>query len=439
MLTQSIENCLSSAIGENGLSSGSYGGWLNKTQAGLNALSQAYSDRSLEILHVPSQRDDIEPAQEALERLVQGAKTLVFLGTGGSSLGGQVLGQLGGWYIPGDRGAERKRTARIRFFDNLDPHSMAYFFASVRLEETRFVVTSKSGGTGETLAQAIVALKAVQEAGLEDKIPDLFLGITEPYADGKTNGLRAMFEAFNIPMLEHSTKIGGRYSVLTNVGLLPALAFGLDVVALREGAQQVMQQVLDNVENPEDVPAAVGAAIAVGLAKECGVHNIVMMPYTDRLQRFAAWYVQLWAESLGKNGEGITPIAALGPVDQHSQLQLYMDGPANKMITFLRTPVADSGPVVDAKLAEMCKLEYLAGRKIGDLVGAQQHAVPEALTQIKCPVRTIDLEQLDERSLGGLLMSFMLETVLAANLLGIDPFDQPGVELGKKLARQKLG
>ncbi|MEM7620312.1 MAG: glucose-6-phosphate isomerase [Pseudomonadota bacterium] len=435
MFKHSIAKCLSQAIGENGLSESCYQEWLQKTQKGIESLRQAYQDKTLELLQVPSWRNDIAPAQQALDHLLDGANTLVFFGTGGSSLGGQVLVQLKGW---GQSYAVSGQDLEVCFFDNLDPHSLDMFFETADLERTRFVVTSKSGGTGETLTQAVIALNAVQQAGLTDKIPQLFLGITEPYQEGKTNGLLDMFGSLDIPMLEHSTKIGGRYSVLTNVGLLPALAFGLDVIALRQGAQDVLDTILDDTSALEDIAPAVGAALSVGLAKENGIQNIVMMPYADRLQRFAAWYVQLWAESLGKQGEGITPIAALGPVDQHSQLQLYMDGPANKMITFLRMPLSGTGPHIEPDLAQNCALHYMSGRSVGDLVQAQQHAVAEALTQVKCPVRTIDLMHINERTLGALLMSFMLETILAADLLGIDPFDQPGVELGKKLAREKL-
>ena len=160
--------------------------------------------------------------------------------------------------------------------------------------------------------------------------------------------MRALCDAFAIPTLPHDPAIGGRFSALTNVGLLPALARGLNVVALREGAQTVVAELLAG-ENAGDFAPAVGAAIAVGLAKERGVRATVMLPYSDRLSRFAAWYVQLWGESLGKKGEGTTPVAALGPVDQHSQLQLYLDGSPQHFITVVRTdspaPARASRPI----------------------------------------------------------------------------------------------
>jgi glucose-6-phosphate isomerase len=183
---------------------------------------------------------------------------------------------------------------------------------------------------------------------------------------------------------------------------------------------------------------AIGAAVAIGLAKERGVRATVMLPYADRLSRFAAWYVQLWGESLGKNGEGTTPVAALGPVDQHSQLQLYLDGAPQHLITVIRETCAGRGPRVAADLAKLAHADYLAGHAAGDLVAAQQRAIPEALMAKGRPVRTIDVEVLDEAALGALMMHFMLETILAAHLLGVDPFDQPAVESGKMLTRRYL-
>jgi glucose-6-phosphate isomerase len=163
-----------------------------------------------------------------------------------------------------------------------------------------------------------------------------------------------------------------------------------------------------------------------------------MLPYADRLESFSAWFVQLWAESLGKAGKGSSPVAALGPVDQHSQLQLWMDGPREHLVTVMRTPLAGTGPRLDPDLAKLAGIDLLAGRTIGDLVDAQAHAIPEALGQAGRPVRVFELDHIDERMIGALMMHFFLETVLAAGLLGIDPFDQPAVELGKQIAMQRL-
>ena len=326
-----------------GLSQAELDRTLDRLQPRLASLRDAYATGALPLLRVPKRRDDIAPARDALAALSKDATTLVFFGTGGSSLGGQTLAQLGGWGIPGDdgNGGQRGRP-RTRFYDNLDARTLERALASLDLATTRFVVISKSGNTPETLIQTIAAIEAVRAAGLGDRIPELFLGLTEPRSKA-TNGLRDLCEALSIPTLPHDPGIGGRFSGLTNVGLLPALARGLDVEALREGAHSVIEGLL-TVTTPKDFAPAIGAAVAVGLAKEHGVKVSVMLPYADRLSRFAAWYVQLWGESLGKNGEGTTPVAALGPVDQHSQLQLYLDGAPQHVITVVREACAGTGP-----------------------------------------------------------------------------------------------
>ena len=162
------------------------------------------------------------------------------------------------------------------------------------------------------------------------------------------------------------------------------------------------------------------------------------MAYADRLERFTHWYVQLWAESLGKNGKGTTPVAALGPVDQHSQVQLYLGGPRDKLFTVVTVATARLGPRIDPELAKLAGEPGFGGKTIGDLAAAEGRATAETLAKNGCPVRTLALARLDETSLGELLMHFMLETIVAAHLMGVDAFDQPAVEEGKVLAKKYL-
>jgi glucose-6-phosphate isomerase len=435
---QSLRGCMDGAIGRHGLTEADLERWLERLAPAIARLKADYASRRLPHLRIPEETADIAEAEAAFARLCRGARAVIFFGTGGSSLGGQTLAQLGGWNIPGTADEAQKNRPRTRFYDNLDGETLASALGSFDDPATvRFVVTSKSGGTPETLVQALAALAAVKAAGLENRIPELFLGVTEPGAEGKANGLRALFEAHGIPLLEHHTGIGGRFSVFTNVGLLPAMARGLDPRAVRAGAKAVVEALLA-AKAPRDFAPAQGAAAAVALARERGVRAQVMMPYADRLGRFAHWFAQLWAESLGKGGEGTAPIACLGPLDQHSQLQLFMDGPRDYLITVVRAPTAGMGPRIDAQLAQASGLGYLAGRTAGDLVAAQAAALPEALAKAGRPVRTFDLARLDERSLGALMMHMMLETILAAHLLGVDPFDQPAVELAKEITRARV-
>ncbi|MFA5956646.1 glucose-6-phosphate isomerase [Hyphomicrobium sp.] len=437
MFQQSIDGCLESAIGQQGLTPSTYASWLDSIGPHVETLKDDYRKSRLALLRIADDEQDIADAEAALAKLSEGAKTLVFFGTGGSSLGGETFAQLAGWNIAGVSLPGQRNRPRTRFYANLDGGTLQAVLDSLDLATTRFIVTSKSGGTAETLAQAIAALTAVKAAGLEVQIPKMFLGITEPDKPGKANGLRTLFSTFSIPLLEHHTGIGGRFSCLTNVGLIPAIARGFDARAIRAGAKSVINALLA-AKSAADFAPAVGAATAVALSKEKGIRTLVMMPYADRLGRFSAWFVQLWAESLGKGGEGTTPIGALGPLDQHSQLQLFMDGPHDHYLTILRVASEGVGPRIDPELARIAGADMIGGRTIGDIVSAQSHALPEALGRAGRPVRTIDVAKLDEKTIGALLMHFMIETILAGYLLGLDPFDQPGVELAKVLTKERL-
>jgi glucose-6-phosphate isomerase len=429
----SIEHARAERIGAEGVSAPELADAIKRTEEALAWLRARHADGGLPLLRLPAERGDLAAIHEAARRLSHGASDIVFLGTGGSSLGGQALAQLAGHAVPG-LGLLRAGP-RLHFMDNLDPATFATLLERLPLRQARFVAISKSGGTGETLMQTIAALDALKGAGLAAQIPDLFLGLSEPAKDGKPNGLRALLGAHKVAMMEHHPGVGGRFSVLTNVGLLAAAVAGLDIAAVRAGAEAALAPVL-NQRAAGEVPPAVGAAISVALAR--GKPIAVMLAYADRLERFARWYVQLWAESLGKDRKGTTPVAALGPVDQHSQLQLFIAGPRDKLFTIVTVAAAGRGPRMAADLARLAGEPDFAGRTMGDLVAAQGRATAETLAKNGCPVRTIHLERLDEASLGELLMHFMLETIVAARLLGVDPFDQPAVEEGKLLAKRYL-
>jgi glucose-6-phosphate isomerase len=433
-LVQLIDGARAVRIGPHGVDDKAFAETLARCADALAWLRSRHADGKLPLLRLPERKDDIFDVRAAAQRLVQGATDVVFLGTGGSSLGGQTLAQLAGHAVPGV-GALRDGP-RLHFMDNLDPESYALLLARAPLATTRFVAISKSGGTGETLMQTAAALSAMRVAGLSAQVGTSFLGISEPVA-GKRNGLRELLGPDKVTMLDHDPNVGGRYSVLTNVGLLPAAIAGIDVAAVRQGAAAALAPVLAG-KAPAEVPACVGAALAVALATTKGKTISVLMAYADRLERFTRWYVQLWAESLAKDGKGTTPIGALGPVDQHSQLQLYIAGPRDKLFTIVTLDAAGRGPRIDGGLAALAGEPDFAGRTMGDLVAALGRATPETLAKNGCPVRTLHLDRLDEAGLGELLMHFMLETIIAAHLLGVDPFDQPAVEEGKVLAKKYL-
>jgi len=432
-IVQSIESARQEHVGPHGVGKDALKSALARAESALDWLRARHADGRLPLLRLPETRSDLETIRDTARQLADRATDIVILGTGGSSLGGQTLAQLAGFAVAGV-GALRA-PPQLHFIDNLDPDSFGTLLARLPRATTRFVAISKSGGTAETLMQTIAALSAMKNEGLQTRIPDTFLGISEPAKSGKANGLRHLLGKYRVPMLDHDTGVGGRYSAFTNVGLLPAAMLGLDVAAVREGAGLALAPVLAKKPSAQ-VPAAVGAALSVALSESKSIS--VMMAYCDRLQRFTHWYVQLWAESLGKGGKGTTPVAALGPVDQHSQLQLFIGGPRDKLFTVITVDGAGSGPRIDGDLARIAGEPGFAGKTIGDLVAAEGRATAETLAKNGCPVRTIHISKLDEESLGELMMHFMLETIIAAHLLGIDAFDQPAVEEGKVLAKKYL-
>lgn len=423
LFEHNIDNCFEEAIGPGGLSRADFQAVLDNTAPILASLHQRYDDRSLPFLHLAEQRLDLGPLAELAQDIKSRATDVVILGTGGSSLGAQAVTAIGDGTADG--------APRLHFPDNLDGHEFAALLGRLDLHASFFVTISKSGGTAEVLAQTLVAMSACIDDGLE--LPRHFLFISQP-ADSP---LRRLAKRWEIDTLDHDPGLGGRYAVLSLVGMLPALLLGMDAALVREGAQASLAQVL-GAKAGDGVAPAEGAALSVALmgAKKLGIH--VFMPFTDRLERLAMWYRQLWAESLGKEGRGSLPVRALGPVDQHSQLQLYLDGPADKFFTLMTLDSVGTGPEIDTGLAADPDLDYLTGRTIGDLVAAEARATAETLAAKGRPVRHIRLQRLDEAVLGALLMHFMLETVIAGGLLGVDPFDQPAVEAGKLLAKRTL-
>jgi glucose-6-phosphate isomerase len=430
-LIQSLDSALEKNVGKHGVSEAALGEALARTEGALERLRRHHAEGTLPLLRLPESQDDLAEIRDAAARLTQGASDIVMLGTGGSSLGGQTLAQLADYKVPGV--GDLLEAPRLHFIDNLDPHSYAGLLAKLPLATTRFVSISKSGGTAETLMQTIAALSALKAAKLEPATA--MLGISEPAKPAKRSGLRALLGQYKVPMLDHDPGVGGRYSAFTNVGLLPAAMLGLDIGAIRRGAAAALRPVLDN-KLSTDVPAARGAALSVASSQNKNIS--VLMAYCDRLERFTHWYVQLWAESLGKDGKGTTPLAALGPVDQHSQVQLFIAGPRDKLFTVVTVDAAGEGPCMDRELAKLAGEPEFAGKTIGDLMAAEGRATAETLAKNGCPVRTIHVPRLDETSLGELMMHFMLETIIAAHLMGIDAFDQPAVEEGKVLAKKYL-
>ncbi len=425
---QIIQNCFETHVGPYGLSDADFHDLRDQTGPIIDDLNKQIDAGALALLRLPDATADLDELAPIAKRFRKSFDDVIVLGTGGSSLGGQTL------YSLADSGfGPRKGGPRIHFIDNVDPDTFELLYEQLDLRKTGFIVISKSGSTAETVAQFIACLDRFMTLKGRDSASDHALVITEPGA----NPLRSLADRLSLPVLDHDPDIGGRFSALSLVGLLPAMIAGLDAHAVRRGAKAVLDATLKGPDPRESEPA-VGAALKVAFLKKKGIANTVLMPYVDRLANFGLWFQQLWAESLGKNGTGSTPIRAMGTRDQHSQMQLYLDGPRDKMFTLMTLDVQGQGGLISNALVKEKELAYLQRRRMGDLLEAEQHATAETLVKNGCPTRLFQMDHLDEEVMGALMMHFMLETIIAAGLLGVDPFDQPAVEQGKVLARKFL-
>lgn len=421
--SQDIDGCLAGRVGPAGLEDAKLKSLIGETAGALESLRKAHADNSLPLLRLPDAQADLDLIEATAARMVEQFDDVVVLGTGGSSLGGRTLCALA-WPV--------SENPRLHFLDNVDGDTFERLFTMIDPERTGFIVISKSGSTAETLSQMFHCLDVFQDEIGEEGIARAFVAITEP----GDNVLRRVAQRWGMETLDHDPKIGGRYSALSLVGLLPTMIAGLDAQAVREGAKSVLDPVLRGAA-PDTIAPCIGAALSVGLARQ-GTNMSILMPYIDRLADFGLWYRQLWAESIGKDGKGTTPIRAMGTVDQHSQLQLYLDGPRDKMFSLIFSRAAGTGGLVPKDLADDPSLGYLAGRTLGDLLDAEQRATAETLIRRGCPTRIFRLDHVNEEAVGALMMHYMIETIVAAHLMGVDPFDQPAVEDGKVLARKYL-
>ena len=350
---------------------------------------------------------------------------VVVLGIGGSALGAIALRTaLGGAGTP-----------RLHVVDNVDPASMRAALDAVRLDRTRWCVVSKSGTTVETLAQYAIVRDRLAAASLDPRAHLAF--VTDPHA----GPLRAIAGRDGIPCFDVAANVGGRFSVLTPVAMLPAALAGYHVAAIIAGARAMLARCASPALG--DNPAGQFAALLWRAQQRVGQGTHVLMPYADALRDVAPWFVQLWAESLGKRDAdgmptGPTPLAARGATDQHSLLQLLMEGPADKVVAFVRVAARHADLAIPSGEVVPDAAAFVRGKTLGALLDAEADATASALARAGRPSLTITIDRADAHGLGELLMMLMLATVYAGALYRVNPLDQPGVELGKKLAREAL-
>jgi glucose-6-phosphate isomerase len=364
---------------------------------------------------------------------------VVILGIGGSALGPIAIRTAllaPNWNALS--ASERGGQPRLHVLDNVDPRTIDALLSRLDLTRSLFVVTSKSGGTAETMAQYLVVRARLDEK-LGARAMEHIVFITDP----KSGALRPLSVAEKIPALDIPPAVGGRYSVLTPVGTLPAALVGVDVNAMLDGAGDMARRC--EAESLDQNPAAIYATLQHAADTKRGRHIHVFMPYSDPLRDMADWFVQLWAESLGKHrkpgdaGFGPTPLAALGATDQHSQVQLFMEGPPDKTITFLTVANRKSDVQIPSLHQDVKELAYLGNHRLGELLDVEQRATAGALARRGRPNMTLQLDAADAWHLGALFMFLECATIHAAMLYDVDPLNQPGVELGKQFTYAILG
>ena len=387
------------------------------------SIARICGDGGLEIpsaLRVVEYEDDLPELKEIAHRFQNEFADVVILGTGGSSLGGKCICA----FAKSDK-------PKLHFVDNIDPATFAELFAVINPSSTGVLVISKSGNTSETLAQFNVFLQWLQTRLTPSEVSGRVKIITQE----RSSPLREIGNKKNFDILNHDPNIGGRFSAFSLVGILPALIAGIDISSFRKGAATTLTYTRKKRHN--SAPAQ-GAALKLAAAKHATLATDILMLYSDKLFWFGQWYRQLWAESIGKDGYGATPVPFLGTVDQHSQLQLYLDGPSDKLFTAIMHGYEDIGISVNPSATGEVSLGALEQRTLGDLINASQRGTLDALMAAHRPVRTIATGELNAAALGALMMHFMLETIITADLLGVDPFNQPAVEEGKTRTKQYL-
>jgi len=386
-----------------------------------------------------NQTSVIRDIKAAAEYVRGNFDNFVVLGIGGSALGPIAVQQALSHLRYNELPSEKRNGPRLYIEDNIDPERMASLFDVIDLERTAFNVITKSGSTSETMAQLLLVVNLLKKRFGDKWIEHVIATTDEKKGNlikiAQTNGLRT----FYVP-----DGVGGRFSELCPVGLLAAAVCGVNIDELLAGAAYADELCSDR--NVWNNPAAT-LAMLEKLAMDAGCNIGVMMPYADSLKFMADWYAQLWAESLGKafdtNGVrvncGQTPVKALGVTDQHSQVQLYTEGPFDKVITFLRVGEYRQNVVIPRAFDELPDVAFLSGHSFNELIESEQRATEYAVMKSGHMSKTITMPEVNAFTVGQLIYIFEMQTAFAGELLNINAFDQPGVEEGKNATYALLG
>lgn len=373
---------------------------------------------------------DVEDAAEWLS----GFEAIVQIGIGGSALGNLMLH---GALLPpywNELPLSKRGGPRFYLSDNVDPTDNRAVWNLIDSEKTAFIVISKSGSTAETMANFLFFWDRLKVELGPKRAAEHVIVIT----DEEKGVLRPFANEIGCRRLVLPSDVGGRFSVLSPVGLLSACALGISGRKLLKGAAE-MEEKLSERTSMFDNPVWLLAALSVVHYRQ-GRNMTVLMPYEDALERFCEWFAQLWGESLGKNGTGSTPVRALGAIDQHSQIQLYIEGPDDKLFTVM-TVTDPRGEITIPETEEksLVALSYLFGQSMNSLRRYEALSTAAAIAKAGKPVIFIEVPKLDERCIGAMIQFYEHVTALAGYILDVNPFDQPGVEQGKNYTYGLMG
>jgi len=434
-------HCLTEFAGDQGLAASELEALAPRLAAAHQELAEARRRGSLAFMELPYQTAALANVRQIAKPLLEWCREFVVLGIGGSALGARALHQAlcHPQYNRFNMGRRQHRPA-LWVLDNIDPDYFYGMLDGLELQRTAFNVISKSGSTAETLAQFLFVYHLLQGRVGTAKARERFVVTTDP----EKGNLRRLAVEEGFPSLMVPPGVGGRYSVLTPVGLLPAAMVGIDLEELLAGAR-FMDQRLKSPEYQQNPAYCLAALFYLFALKARNI--LVIMPYATALTGMADWFCQLWAESLGKKQDlqgrevwtGTTPLRAVGVTDQHSQLQLYMEGPQDKLITFLEVGKFQYRLEIPDLLPGMEGLHYLGGHSLNELLQAEKKATAFNLTKAGRPHLTLHLPEINAFTIGQLIYLLEVATVAAASLLGVNPLDQPGVEGGKQTTYGLMG
>ena len=347
-------------------------------------------------------------------------KDVIILGTGGSSKAGRTFVQIA--YRTFGRSP---KFPKITFLENIDFQDFNDLFKKINLKKTGIIVISKSGETNETLVQFLIFLSKYKESFQKQKIEKYFTVITKK----GSSSLRNLANDFSIGVIDLDNNLSGRFSAFSPIGLLPAAISGLNVQNITKGALSLLNEYL---KKQQIIPSE-GAALHYA-AQNSKINISVLLTYTERLRNFGYWHEQLIAESLGKKNKGFTPVHSMGATDQHSLLQLFLEGPKDKLITFITLKKQkDQIKINNNLISKVKKLSFLKKESLNKLLDFEMEKVCRLLNEYKRPYRTIILNKCAEFEIGYLMMNFMLETIILAYLNNLNPFDQPAIDKGKSI------